>query len=317
VVENSLNIETMNLFKSSNKTFNEVLPDFLSEKEIEVSHKSLLTYTGKSTIFNHWLESKRLNNASLRKINPEHMAKFFLYLAKDRHLDRPTCEKYFLTLRSIWKFAIKRRYADELPFDLITFPVKGEDKSSEVISHDHLKLLLTDMKESDPQLYLACMMEYYCFIRPGTELRLLKVGDVDTEQGTIQVSTEHAKNGHKRIVTMPTQLIELCKEYGIDNADKNLYVFGKHRKLEDKPVSINMLRYRFNKIRDGNNLSKKYKFYSFKCSGATALHNSNVVSLRGLMDQLGHSRLSATEHYIKRYAGVVNNSIRESFPNPM
>lgn len=116
---------------------------------------------------------------------------------------------------------------------------------------------------------------------------------------------------------MPVQLIELCREYGIDGADKELYVFGKHKRIEDRPLSVNMFAWRFNKFRDELHLTKRYKLYSFKHTGATALHNSNMVSLRGLMDQLGHSRLEATQHYVKKHAGFINHSIRDSFPSPI
>ena len=200
---------------------------------------------------------------------------------------------------------------------MITYPQKKEDKSSEVIAPEHMKILLEEIKKKDPQLYLATMFEYYAFLRPGTELRLLKVGDIDFINGTVQVIQGHAKNGHKRTVTVPNQLMELCKEQKINLSERGLFVFGKHKKPDTKPCSVNMLRYRFNKYRDKFNMPKGYKLYSFKHSGATSLHYSNVVSLHGLMQQLGHSRLSATEHYIKKQAGIVDVKIRDSFPSPI
>lgn len=306
----------MNPFRKY-KTYDEILPGFLTDKGIELKARTYLNYVSKTKLFTAWIRDKGLTETPLRKITGEQISQFFIYLAKERDLDRPTCEKYFLVLRSVFRYALKRGEVDAVPFDLVTFPKKKADKSAEVIAPDHLRLILDEMKQKDRQLYLAAMIQYYCFIRPGTELRLLKVKDIDLANGTIQVSTGHAKNGHKRIVTMPVQLIEICKEYEIDKTDKELYVFGKHRKPENRPLSVNMLAYRFNLIRDRLGLPKGYKFYSWKHTGATALHNSNVVSLRGLMDQLGHSRLSATEHYIKRCAGFVNNAIRESFPSPV
>jgi len=208
---------------------------------------------------------------------------------------------------------------DSVPFDsgLITFPKKKIDMSSEVITQDHMKVLLGAIKKKDPQLYLATMTEYYCFLRPGTELRLLKVKDIDFKSGTIQVTQDNAKNGHKRIVTVPSQLLLIMQELGIDRADKSLYVFGRTKSPDMRPCSVNMLRYRFNKHRDKLGLPKGYKLYSMKHTGVTALHNSNTVSLRGLMDQIGHMRLSSTEHYIKKHAGTVNEKIRDCFPSPI
>jgi integrase len=64
-------------------------------------------------------------------------------------------------------------------------------------------------------------------------------------------------------------------------------------------------------------MPKGYKLYSWKHTGATTLHNSNTVSLHELMQQLGHSKLSSTEHYIKKQAGIVNTRIRDHFPSPI
>lgn len=156
----------MRLFKPY-KTFDEILPQFLLEREIELKHRSFINYLGKTTIFSNWLKSKDLSLFALRRISNEIMSDFFIYLAKDKRLDRPTVEKYFLVLRSVFQYARKRGEVEKLPFDLITYPAKKEDKSAEVISPVHLKMLLPTIRERDPQLYLAVMIEYYCFIRPG------------------------------------------------------------------------------------------------------------------------------------------------------
>lgn len=97
----------------------------------------------------------------------------------------------------------------------------------------------------------------------------------------------------------------------------NLYMcLGKKKTFNDKPVSINMLRYRFNIIRDSLKLPKGYKLYSMKHTGASNLHKSGL-SMRELMDQLRHSQLEATQHYLKTHCGIVNDRIRNNFPNPL
>ena len=300
------------------KTFNEILPQFLADIKIQLKDKSYQGYVGKTKVFSGWLKENNLDTFAIRKLQTQHISDFFVYLATERNLDKPTCQKYFLAIRRVFQYAHKRGMIDSVPFDseLITFPKKKEDMSSEVISQDHMKVLLNVIKKKDPQLYLATMVEYYCFLRPGTELRLLKVKDIDFKGGTIQVTQDHAKNGHKRIVTIPSQLSQIMSELGIDKADKNLYVFGRTKRPDRVPCSVNMLRYRFNKHRDKLGLPKGYKLYSLKHTVVTSLHNSNTVSLRGLMDQIGHMRLSSTEHYIRKHAGTINEKIRDQFPNP-
>lgn len=117
------------------------------------------------------------------------------------------------------------------PFDRVVFPRKQKDQGAEVIRPEDLKIILNYLKENDPQLYLASMVEFYCFIRPGRELRLLRVSDIDCDRGIITIRQENAKNKTKQTVTMPNQLIELCREFGVDTAPKEYFVFGKKGKI--------------------------------------------------------------------------------------
>jgi integrase len=305
----------MGLFRKY-KTIEELLPGFLLEKETSTQHKTSRSYEGNAYVFIDWLKEHDLGNIEIRKITENNITDFFYYLGRDKGLDKPTCEKYFLHLRSLFNYAFDRGEIDEIPFGYVVFPRKKKDQGADVIHNSHLKPLLLTIKEKDPQLFLACMIEYYCFIRPGKELRLLKVGDIDCENGLITVQQEHAKNKIRQNVTMPEHLIKICKEYDIDKVNKSLYVFGKKKTFNDKPVSINMLRYRFNIIRDSLKLPKGYKLYSMKHTGASNLHKSGL-SMRELMDQLRHTQLEATQHYLKSHCGIVNDRIRNNFPNPL
>ena len=304
----------MNFFRHY-KTFDEILPSFLADIKMQIGAKSYLSYTGKTKVFSDWLEHNKLNLIQLNKLTSQNISDFFVYLATRKNLDKPTCQKYSLTIRKVFLFAQKRDEVADIPFDLVTYPKKGKDMSARVISPEHSKILLEDIKQHDKQLYLATMMEYFCFIRPGTELRLMKVGDLDFGNGTIRVTSEHAKNGHQRIVTMPDQFIEIAKEQGLDKIDRNLFIFGKHYKPGEVPWSVNMLDYHFNKFRNKHNLPKEYKLYSWKHNGATGLHRSGAP-LIDTMIQLGHSSLSASQHYIHKHMETVNNGIKKNFPNP-
>lgn len=298
------------------KTFNEIIPEFLAVVKIQVSDKVYKTYGAQLRRFSAFLETNKSSHLLIKEIPSTLVGNFFLELASTHHLDRPTCQKYFISLRRMWQYAIKHGYTDNLPFDTVEFPKKGEDMSSEVISPEHAKVLLTEIEKKDPQLYLACLTQYYCFLRPGKELRLLRVKDIDFNNGLIRVPQERAKNGHARTVTMPNHLLIEYQKQGVDKYDSDLFVFGKRKKPDTRPVSINMLRYRFNKYRDRNGMPQKYHFYSWKHRGSSVLHESRTVSMRELMDQLGHTKLSSTEHYVRKLSTGVNTRIKESFPAP-
>lgn len=300
------------------KRFDEVLAAFLPEKEIQVCRKAYLSYTRASFIFGEWLKSRDLYDKPMRKISIQDIADFSVYTAGLKY-DKPTCEKFIMNLKVIFKYALKRGEIDSLPFDrdLIVFPKKKKDCSAALIPSHIVPQLLADIKENDPQLFLACMLEFYCGVRPGKEVRLVKVRNFDLTEGILTIEAEKSKNGKTGRITMSEDLIEICREYGIEGADPDLYVFGKNRHLAMKPQSENMLRFRFNKYRDKYNLSRDVKLYSFKHLGASYLVHSKTVDIEQLRQHLRHSNLSATQHYVKKVIGQHNDAIRKNFPNPI
>jgi integrase len=299
------------------RTFDEVSFVYLENKKVELKPKTYNGQKGQMTVFSLWLIDNGMPNRLIKDIDKDIIDHFFIYLANTRDLDRPTCKKYFNILRGVFDYALDRNEIDILPFKKVPFPKKKKDCSAEVIPPEQLKPLLEDIRKNDKQLFLACLIEYCCFIRPGTELRLIKGENFDMNAGTIKIEANIAKNGKQRIVTMPNHLIEACSEYGIGKTDPNLYVFGKNKHFDTRPVSVNMLRYRFNQFRDEHHLSKGVKLYSLKHSGITSLHNSGLVSLSELMTQIGHHNLTATQYYIKKRCMNVNNTIKNSFVSPL
>ena len=300
------------------KRFDEVLAAFLPEKEIQVCRKAYLSYTRASDIFSQWLSKNKLADKTMRKITAKDIADFSIYTAGLKY-DRPTCAKFLMNLKVIFKYALKREEIDVLPFDKdqIVLPKKGKDCSAALIPSHILPELLADIKRSDPQLFLACMLEFYCGIRPGREVRLIQVRNFDLRDGVLTIDAEMSKNGKAGRITMSDDLIQICRDYGIEEADPNKYVFGKNKHIDTRPLSENMLRFRFNKFRDKFGLSEDVKLYSFKHMGASYLIHSKVLDILQLKEHLRHSNLSATEHYVKRILGDKNEAIKTLFPNPL
>lgn len=301
------------------KRFNEILPLFLAEKEIQVGRKSYLSYTRKSDVFYEWLEKQGLADKPMRKITEQHIEDFFVSIANSHKFDRPTCQRFFINLRCIFRYAKKRGEIDHVPFEKesIVFPRKGKDCSAALIPTHIVPILLADIKEHDPQLFLACMMEFYCATRPGRELRFLKVRNFDLNDGVVTVEAVNAKNGKTGRINMSDDLIDICREYGISGADPELYVFGKNKCIDTMPLSENMLRYRFNKYRKKYALSNDVKLYSFKHMGASYLIHSKIIDILELKEHLRHANLGATQHYVKKVIGDRNNAIKTQFPNPL
>lgn len=309
------NIKDMNLFKKY-KTFDEVLVPFLEGKKIEVSPKTLSAYKGKTKVFSEWLQANGLSNTPLRKLSNNDYIRFFHECLIGEHkLDRPTVKKYFQSIRAVIYYAIDVEEVEFMPtFKGLKFPKKGKDCSAQLVPEDKLPDLCVDMYNNDPQLYLAWCMEYYCGVRPRKEARLIKAGAFNLKDGVVKIDASIAKTGRQRQITMADDLVELCKQYGIEKADPDMYVFGKNHSLDVKPVSINMLTYRFNQFRTKHGLPTGVKLYTGKHQGASYL--IKIADLKTIQDHLGHSNITSTQHYVKRLSCAVNENIKHNFHNP-
>ena len=103
-------------------------------------------------------------------------------------------------------------------------------------------MLSEEIKKLDRQLWLACCLIYYSAIRPGSEIRLMKVGDISFEGRKIIVRSDIAKSNRTDAVDMPTQLYEELVYQHVDIADPDLYIFGPYGRLGTVPVGVNTLR---------------------------------------------------------------------------
>ena len=305
----------MNIFRRY-KTFDEILPSFLEGKKIELKQKSYSGYVGKTKVFSDYLKENNLSDLPMRKLPNEDLVKFFnKNLSTDKKLDRPTVKKYFESIKAVFAYALEMDEIEYIPaFKGIKFPPKGKDHSAALIPSDMLPRLLDDIYEHDKQLYIATMMEYYCGVRPGKEARLIKAGAFNLKEGVLKIEQSNAKTGKGRLITMADDLVEICKEYGVDKADPKLFVFGKNKSFDTRPVSENMLRYRFNIFRDKHGLSKDVKLYTMKHQGASEL--IKIVDLKTIQDHLGHTNITSTQHYVKRLSCGVNENIKHNFPSP-
>jgi integrase len=194
-------------------------------------------------------------------------------------------------------------------------PQVGEDFAAVPFQDDDLEKILTSIREEDPQLYLAALLQYFCFIRPGSELLTLKVKQINFQKHNVFIPKDVAKRRTERIMDIPQQLYDILVEHGISRLNKEMYVIGPTGRPGFKMIGPNTLRERFNKFRDRLHMTKDYKWYSFKHTGAGKLLESGA-SIVELMRQLGHTDITSTYHYIKRHFGERSEHVLNRFPSP-
>lgn len=273
--------------------------DYLLFIKDAVAQKTYETYKSKLRYFATWIKESGNN---VLQITQQDILPFFRWLSDTRQLTKRSIGKYKQILHSFYDWLIKRNLVWDNPINDIPNYGRIIDCAPSVIDKPDIERLKSVIQKQDPYLWLACEIQYYCAIRPGQELRLLKVGDIHIDSLTITIRQENAKNRHKETVPITQHLADSIKKMGIMNYDKSMYVFGAYNIPSNKPVGKNTLRNRFNKFRDDLGIDKSVKFYSWKHTGAISMVN-NGVSVWELQHHMRHSSITTTEEYIRQRAG--------------
>jgi site-specific recombinase XerD len=303
--------------KKSRRNIRRVSSLFLQQIKPVRKTKTVQSYTSKLRKFANWCEVQGFDQIDVSFISNRNVKMFFEYLCNDQHLDKNTVKKYRQNLYSFFKWCIAEKIVRENPVHDVMIPEKKVDAAARPIFQPDMERLLTTIERTDPQLHLACLFQYYTAIRPGTELRLLKISDIDFYNGSITVNDVQAKKERHETVDMPKQLVKICTErYLLQTFNPDYYVFGRNRVPGPTAMGANTMRDRFNRVRDALNLPAHYKFYSFKHTGAGRLLESGATLVE-VQNHLRHKDISDTQAYVIRHFGRRNKKVIDSFPDPI
>ncbi|SHE56130.1 tyrosine-type recombinase/integrase [Dysgonomonas macrotermitis] len=297
--------------EESEKNFFYYINAFLGEKKPLLAIKTMQDYTSKLRMFYHWLQTKGLDNIYAGEISNDHVSDY-IYTLIEKGRERHTIKDTKQRISQVLNWLVKKRVIKSNPVYDVPDGKQHYDHSAQPMTQDEASFLLSYIKERNEQLYLFCSMIFYCAIRPGTELRLLKVKDINLFTKTITIRPENAKTT-QGIVNMPKKLIEILSEIKISLNEREFYVFGKEGKPGTECWGKNHFRLEFNKYRDAVGFPKEYKLYSWKCTGGI-LFSMSGAPLPAVRDHFRHKSTAYTDIYITKKIGKQNDYVKHKFP---
>ena len=286
---------------------------FLLDIKEELTPKSYQSYNSKIRLFCQYLENKGHQDIRPFEITNEMVKAFFNYLVFDRKLDRITVIKYRQNIGAMFRYLKKRKIIETIPMEDLPTGKKTVDQSARPMMDADMLTFLNYVAKHDPQMFLASMFQFFLCCRPGTELRLMRLEDIDFSSQVIYIRFDTGKTGSRRI-SMPDALLEICNNYGLSKYPRDFYVFGNRGIPGAKPCGKNYLTSVFKTYRDELGLSKLYKFYSFKHTGAGKLLESGAT-IAEVKSHLGHTSVESTIKYIHRHFGEKSQKVIDFRPD--
>ncbi len=265
--------------------------------------KTYHSYGSMLGVFKSWCVNNPFRIVYAYQITKSVIIDFLEYVYFDRESSARTRNNYKTWLFSLCGWMKDRGYLSENPVEGIK-NIKEEPKKRDALSMEQLNLLHDYLEEHDRPFLLACMMEYYTFIRPE-ELTCLTIGDIRVKDQKIVVHGEWSKNRKDEAVGLNKEVLKLMVDLNVFEFPSHFYLFGsKSFRPAATKTTGRIFRERFAKLRKKLKWPDSIQFYSLKDSGIRDLANAEGIVIA--RDQARHSDISTTNHYLKGDAFAVH-----------
>lgn len=260
-------------------------------------YKTRKSYTSRLNILRKYNAQRLLPIRYVYQFDTAFVSDFLDYIYLDREVNPRTRNNYRQWCQSLAAFFIEKQYMKSNPVEVIK-DIAEIGKKRQPLSAAMLKQLEAHLRESHPYFYLACMMEYYTFIRPE-ELSHITLGDISIKEQSAFVSAAVSKNKRDGKVGLNDKIIKFMIALGVFRFPNDYYLFGpKVTRPSATRGDSEMFRRKWNTlVRKGLGWSDCYQFYSLKDSGLRDLANSEGIVIA--RDQARHTDVSTTNKYLQ------------------
>ena len=272
-----------------------------------VREKTWLSYKTYYTTFSQWMKECPLTITYVYQFDRHVVTDFLDYLFQDRDVSARTRNNYrgWLYTLSVWM--IERDYISKNPVEGIKNLREDEKKRDPLTVHQLKELRAYLNKTGEKHYLLACMLEYYAFIRPN-ELCFLRIGDIRIEEQKIVVSGSWSKNRRDEAVGLNNKILRLMIKLEIFRYPSDYYIFGKKFRPAQEQADSRIFREKFIQIRKALCWKDSLQFYSLKDSGIRDL--ANTVGIVIARDQARHADITTTNRYLKGDAAAVHEETK-------
>lgn len=275
-------------------TINSVFEKYRDSIKQYSRRKTELSYSSRLNILESYISEQPYPPQYIYQLTKEFYIEFLDWLLTDRAVGARTRNNYRGWLASFCNWLKDRNYISTNPAEEIS-NIREDNKKRKALSSHELRMVFEHLMNTDKHFLLACLFEYYTFIRP-TELSHLKIGDISIKNECVYVSGEFSKNRKDGSVALNRNLILLMLDLGVFRYSSDCYLFGHGFKPSVSRVGPDQFNKKWKVIRNRLKLKPSLQFYSLKDAGIRDLANERGIVIA--RDQARHSDISTTNKYL-------------------
>jgi len=240
----------------------------------------------------------------------------FLVVLHNKNYSRATTARKLATLRSFYKFLVRRGYLQSSPVTVIRTP-KQEKRLPKFLAEGQIEALF-EAPDRNTLLGLRDLAMLEVMYSTGvrvSELVGLNTADVDFDQAVIHVQ---GKGRRERLAPLGTRAIDAIKEYLTkrrqaqrpDKPDHELALFVNK---SGNRLSTRSVRRKLDKYLAQANLDPSISPHTLRHTFATHMLNRGA-DLRSVQELLGHRSLSTTQVYTHLTTGRLKEVYDKAHP---
>lgn len=260
-----------------------------------LKEKTVYGYLSYLKIFREWLDHLACKVAYCYQLTTPLLSDFLDYVLIDREASARTRNNYRIWLSTLMVWLVEKGYCSNNYAESIRV-IREEDTRREELTSAQLKQLREHLLQEDKHFLLACMWEYYTFIRPK-ELSYIRLSDISIAEQKVFIGQSISKNRRDGMVALNQEIIKLMIDLDIFNSPSEYYLFGKGFCPSATRADSRIFRERWAKLRKKMRWGESCQFYSLKNSGIRDLANKEGIVVA--RDQARHTDISTTNKYLK------------------
>lgn len=295
-------------------SFDTAVKTYLEVKKKELEERSYNSYASFVKILLEYLEKTgRKPDMFVYQFDKSVAAEIMLALKRNPKIALRTYNNYLMFFKNLFKWLKSFNYSTINPFENFQpIPKKLTKAHRELFTPEMRRDLKEYLERENPRYLVACLLCYYCFMRPK-EISWMKFGDINFKTQTIRVWEDYAKNDKNSVRTIPDVMMPYLLDidwnypgdYFVFSGDKKGRFFAGKTHLP--PIYIAKF---WEKVRDHFGWSKKVQFYNLKHTGITNMLADGVAP-NFVQGQADHQSLEMTTIYAATHTPVSQEDIRK------
>lgn len=289
---------------------------FVEKRFPDFKHHTVRSYKSYIGMFREYLNNKDLLACPLDAFTKRDALDYMDYMKARPKCSARTYNNSIIIYQAVFNWLVSQQFCTENVFAVVKkIPARAVgEKKRDVLNADELERLKDFLQANGHKEYLAaCMLIYYCLLRPS-DLVHLRFSSFDFETKEVIIKGDETKNGHTSRRVIPVELEKYLSALEWEKIATHEYVFGGASKNFFKPAdkqldSREFGRFWNKRVRPGCGFDFTKQFYSLKDSGITDMLAAGV-SPAFVQGQADHSDLSITSVYAHTRTKAAYNELR-------